>query len=167
MRSLTFRSHPLFGLVLGFLLFIFAAGPIYAQTSNKITAAGGWNLCVDFQASNVALTVGIDGAAAIPAAGVTWVGSTAPFQAQIPLSQLPAGARTIGLHSVIVTAPSSTVTLADGSSLTVPGGSLTVAYEIVNTVGPAPSNPRWIKIAGTIAAFIGAGLVAWFAASHG
>ncbi len=166
MRRLTRPSHPLAGLLIGLLIFMVSAGPLYAQTSNKITASGGWNLCVDFQASNVPLTLGIDGAAAIPAAGVTWVGSSAPFQAQIPLSQMPASARTIGLHSVVVTAPTSTVTLADGSTLTVPGGSLTVAYEIVNTVGPAPSNPRWIKIAGTIAAIVGGVLVAWFGA-HG
>jgi hypothetical protein len=66
-----------------------------------------------------------------------------------------------------VTAPASTVTLADGSAQTVPGGSLTVTFEVVNTVGPAPSNPRWIKIAGGILVAVGVGLAAWFAGHHG
>ena len=141
--------------VLGFALglitsFALTTTPLFAQASNKIQV-NNWNLCVDFQQNNVPLTIQFDGGAVVPAAGVIWIGANAPFEAQIPVSQFPAAAKTVGVHTAIVTAPGSSVIMADGSTLVVPGGSVSVTYDIISSQGPAPSNPRWKKIAGTAA----------------
>lgn len=150
------------GLVLGLALGLGATEAVLAQaTPNpKITANGGWALCVDFQARDVALSLSVDGSAAVPASGVIWEGTAAPFQAKLPLSDMPASARTVGVHTATVTAPSQTVTMADGSTLDIPGGSVALTYEVIATQGPAPSNPRWIRILGVIVAAAG-GFLTW------
>lgn len=139
----------------------------YAQTSTgKITATGGWNICVDAPgvttlaaAQAIAVTVKYDGASAVPASGVVWVAPVAPatsVEAQLPLSQMPASARTVGVHTVEIAFAGTTgspVILADGSTLTPsPGTPLLLSYEVVaQPTGPSPTNPRWKKIAGTLA----------------
>lgn len=144
------------GIALGLLINNILGTTLLAQ--GKITATGGWNLCVDVVASSMVsaqqlqLNIAIDGGTSNPVVGLTWTGSASPFTAQIPLSQLPLTARNIGQHTAIVTASSGPITLADGSILTPTSGSLTVPYEIVNTSAPTPSNPRWIKILGTLIA---------------
>lgn len=152
------------GLMLGLVCgVLFNVGIAHAQgQSNKITANGGFNLCVDAPgvstlAAAQALGVTIDGTAV---SGVTWTGSADPFTAQIPISQLAASYRTNGVHTISVafTSPSgSGVVLADGSTLQPsPGTPLSVTYEVVaQPVTPSPSNPRWKVILGTLASAIG------------
>lgn len=150
------RSHIAF--VVG-LLFLLTPLRAHTQSVDKITAAGGWNLTVDVATANAPLTLAVDGAAAVPAAGVVWTGTTA----KIPLSQMPAAASAVGVHTVVVTDPGLSVTLADLSLFQVGGGSLTVSYEVVSSTPNPPKNPHWLRIAGTVAlAFVSLALaIGW------
>lgn len=149
-------KRSLFPILLGLLVGSAFNVALHAQASDKVTVTGGFNVCVDTQQANVALKVAFDGGASTDAAGVTWQGLTA----RIPLSQFPAAAKTLGPHTVIVTTPDQTVTMADGSTQVIPGGpSAPIPYTVISTSAQPPSNPRWIKIAGTIALLLG--LFAW------
>lgn len=124
---------------------LLSAAPM--QAAPKVTATGGFNFCLDWATPGVALTGEFDGGAAVPLLGVVWVGATS----QIPVSQFPAAAKALGPHTMTIREPSGVpVVLADGSSIVQVGGSFTQPYEIVsNSSRPAPTNPKWLKIAGT------------------
>jgi hypothetical protein len=160
------------GVALGFAIGWLATAPLVAQSQDGsalapflITQTGGWNHTVQCDATGVALTISIDGAAAVPAAGLTWSGTAAPYTATMPFSQMPAAARTIGPHTIAVTAPATTITLADGSSYTYPAGTVTSYYKVLPDTPAAnpPRTPRWIKILGTVLVGVVVGLVAWLA----
>lgn len=165
--------RALTGLTVG--LIVGNAAILEAQAPPKITATGGWNLCVDAavptlaaaQALTITLTEGPNPPA--NAAGVTWSpGSGGVFTATIPLAQMPASARTVGVHTVsvaFVSPAGAAVILADGSTLTPsPSAPLSVSYEVVaQPTTPSPTNPRWIKIAGTIALAILGAWAVWAA----
>jgi len=118
------------------------------------------------------LTVAIDGAAAVPAAGMTWAASgdpTAPFAATIPSSQMPAAIRVVGTHTLAITSPATTIVLADGSNYTYPAATYT---ESVMTLSDTPtSNPPkdggWKKIVGTAVIAAVVFIASWFAVAHG
>lgn len=148
-------KRNLFGLIVGLIVGHLAVVTLSAQTGGspgKVTVSG-WALCVDFQSRDVPLTLGIDGGGPVAAAGVQWEGQAAPFTAKLPLSAFPAAGRTVGIHTAVVTAPSQTVTMADGTPFTIPGGSVSISYEVISETGPAPSNPRWLRIVQAIAKF--------------
>lgn len=122
------------GVVLGML--VGQAAVMLAQSGGdgtqpnpyKITQTGGWNKVLKCQADNLALTVSVDGSVATPATGVTWGPSgdaTAPFAATLPASQMPSALRAIGPHTLAVTVPSTTITLADGSPYIYPSATYT------------------------------------------
>jgi hypothetical protein len=118
---------------------------------------------VDCDAKPVSFTLSVDGATAVAAAGVTWAGTVAPFTATIPFSQMPPAVRTVGSHSIAVTFPSTTDVLADGTVYTYPSGTLTSYVKVLPDVAVpnVPRNPRWIKIAGTVAVAIAIGVAAY------
>ncbi len=172
------RPRLIVALAVGLLLGTLSSVSIHAQAPPKITATGGWNLCVDAavntlaQAQALTVTLVEGPTPPITPPGVTWVpGAVGTYTAQIPLSQLPASARTLGVHTVqvsFVSTAGAAVILADGSTLTPsPSAPLNVSYEVVaQPTTPSPTNPRWIKIAGTIAiAAVISLLAAW--AAHG
>lgn len=144
---MTGRTWQVMGLVLGLAI----GGQLTAVAqgqSNKVLSAAGLALCVDFESRDVPLTLKVDATAAVPATGVIWEGTAAPFTAKIPLSAMPQSAQAIGAHTITVTAPDQTVLLADGSTVTIPGGSVSTAYEVISPNGPNPTNPRWVRIVG-------------------
>lgn len=135
------------GLVLGYLA-IGAVSPVVAQTANNKITAAGFGICLDFPTKDVALTLKIDGATtAIAATGVTWAGA-GPFTATIPIAGFPASARTVGDHSVIVSAPDVVETLADNSTVTVQSLPVTVTYRVVSVTGQGFANVKLIRVTG-------------------
>ena len=178
MRPNAGLTKNVLGLLLGFTLGLaLTSVPLYAQTQDGtagkpylVTQTGGWNKVVKCQATGLALTVAVDGAAAVPAVGVTWGDSgdpSAPFAATIPMAQMPAAIRTVGMHTLAITSPATTLTLADGSPYTYPAATYT---EYLTTLSDTPTStpPKdggWKKIIGSLAVAFGGLFIAWLAHS--
>lgn len=139
----------------------------------KITQTGGWNKSLKCQAQNIAFTVSIDNAAPVAAQGVTYAPNldsatnvNYPYIATFPQSQFPAPIRTVGVHTLAITSPATTIILADGvTTYTFPA--TTYGPEWVHTYADSPSvlpllDAGWKKIIGTLQALFRA--LFWHAA---
>lgn len=132
------------------------ASAVPALAQNNITLTSAWGITATATA-NAPLTIAFDGGAAIPATGTTWSGTTATVPV---MALMPAASKTLGGHTFVLTDPGGPVTLADGSVVTVGGGPLTVGYTVIDLSPNPPKNPKWIKIAGGLAAIILTGVIA-------
>lgn len=133
--------------ILGFMLSTTVIAS--AQTSiPKITLNQQWGLQITCPAPNIPMTISVDGSASVNVTGEIWTGNNVV----IPLATMPVIARNLGVHTIAVTIQGSVVTLADGSTVTVGGGTLTTTVEVIATPSGnnPPTNPRWIKMTAPI-----------------
>lgn len=138
------------GVIIGLML-TYGAQTLKAQAPPPplplITASGNFHMCPDYDQRDLALTVSVDGAQAVPAVGVIWEPNGSLFTAKIPLAKQAPQALTFGDHAVLIQAPGTAVTLADGSIVTIPGGELTVSYRVIDIAGGKPPvNFRWLRL---------------------